>query len=68
LACRPYSSTPPENGNTAPILIGSAEFASGELAIAAQQVRQTNDSASIETTFITEFHLRAHRAQVRHPT
>src|SRR3981189_1859719 len=52
-ACRPYSSTPPENGNTAPILIGSAEFAHGEPAIAAQQVSQTNEMLFGQRTFIT---------------
>src|SRR4030081_2562905 len=71
-ACRPYSSTPPENGNTAPILIGSAEFAHGELAIAAQQVSQTNEMLFGQRTFITGIpsprSRAAWRAQGRHPT
>src|SRR3954453_11080154 len=53
LACRPYNSTPPENGSTAPILIGSAEFAHGAAARDAQQIVQRSERAFIERTFIS---------------
>src|SRR4051794_41506845 len=53
LACRPYNSTPPENGSTAPILIGSAEFAYGAVASDAQQIVQRSERAFIERTFIS---------------
>src|SRR4051794_983767 len=53
LACRPYNSTPPENGSTAPILIGSADFAHGAAASEAQQIVQRSERAFIELTFIS---------------
>src|SRR5690349_13944735 len=52
LACRPYHSTPPENGSTAPTLIGSAEFAPDECAIAAQQISQANRMLLFQREFI----------------
>src|SRR6266852_3474212 len=47
-ACLPYSSTPPENGNTAPILIVSADFALVGFVVHAQQTSQTNEMKRID--------------------
>src|SRR6266702_1065316 len=47
-ACLPYSSTPPENGKTAPTLIDSADFALVGFVVHAQQTSQANEMKRID--------------------